>query len=244
MQRKILAVITAALSVIFLGLTSVCSVSAKEAQINGKPFTALQDAIENSKLIPGPQGEVGLMGPQGPQGATGWDGLSCWDLNGNYNNDAEEDINNDGAWDALDCQPVGNETLPRFINYATDNGPNDGTDFGIIKSRRLSFEKLRGNSDIRISYTDTFRTRGNSKACRWEILIDDTSCPSQLLVYDNYVSQGNYHRSGTLVGYCSGLDTGLHEIQIHVGNTPGYTGSDCYTGWNSSTWVIEAEEVN
>ena len=229
MQRKILAVITAAVTVTFLGWTSVCLVSAKEVQINGKPFTELRNTIE---MIPG------------PQGATGWDGLSCWDLNGNYNTDTEEDINNDGVWDTLDCQPVGNETLSRSITYATDNGPNDGTDIGIIESRLLSFEKLRSNSDIRISYTDNFRTFGYGKACRWEILIDGTSCPSQPLVYDNYVSQGNIHRSGTFVGYCSGLDTGLHEIQIYVDNTPGYTRSDCYTGWENSTWLIEAEEVN
>ena len=108
MQRRILAVITAVVTVIFLGWTSVCSVSAKETQTNGKPFTELQDAIENIVLIAGPQ-EVGPISPQGQQGATGWDGLSCWDLNGNYNNDTEEDINNDGAWDALDCQPAGME---------------------------------------------------------------------------------------------------------------------------------------
>ena len=241
MQRKILAAITTAVTVTFLGWTSVCFVSAKEVQINGKPFTELRNTIE---MIPGPQGEVGPIGPQGPQGATGRNGLSCWDLNGNYNTDTEEDINNDGVWDTLDCQPVGNETLPRSITYATDNGPTDGTDIGIIESRLLSFEKLRSNSDIRISYTDNFRTLGYRKACRWEILIDGTSCPSQPLVYDNSVTHDNIHRSGTFVGYCSGLDTGLHEIQIYVDNTPGYTGSDCSTGWKNSTWLIEAEEVN
>lgn len=31
-------------------------------------------------------------------------GLACWDLNGNGIEDPNEDINNDGNWDALDCQ--------------------------------------------------------------------------------------------------------------------------------------------
>jgi hypothetical protein len=34
----------------------------------------------------------------------GTPGLACWDLNGNGQADAEEDINGDGVWDAQDCQ--------------------------------------------------------------------------------------------------------------------------------------------
>jgi len=37
-------------------------------------------------------------------GVAGSDGLNCWDLNGNGVQDAAEDINNDGSWDALDCK--------------------------------------------------------------------------------------------------------------------------------------------
>ncbi len=33
-------------------------------------------------------------------------GLACWDLNGNGQPDAEEDINADGVWDARDCQGI------------------------------------------------------------------------------------------------------------------------------------------
>lgn len=64
-------------------------------------------------------GEDGETGPQGPQGLAGLDGfdgvdgengadgaygVSCWDLNGNGTGDAEEDLNDDGNFDALDCQ--------------------------------------------------------------------------------------------------------------------------------------------
>ncbi|MFT0713832.1 hypothetical protein [Flagellimonas lutimaris] len=63
----------------------------------------------------GEDGEKGLQGDQGPkgdsitgekgdQGDPGTDGISCWDLNGNGIGDAEEDVNQDGNYDSLDCQ--------------------------------------------------------------------------------------------------------------------------------------------
>ncbi len=135
--------------------------------------------------------------------------------------------------------------LIRTIAYATSNGPNDGTDVGQIKSRVLSFSKAKTDTKIRISYTDNLRTHGSAKGCRWEIRVDGRSCPNQALVYDDYASgNDNTHSSRTVAGYCSGVAAGSHTIGIWVGNTPGYSGSDCYTGWSSSTWVIEAEEIN
>jgi len=52
----------------------------------------------------GPQGKQGVAGLDGSDGSDGSDGISCWDLNGNGAGDADEDINNDGNFDALDCQ--------------------------------------------------------------------------------------------------------------------------------------------
>ncbi|MEC7769546.1 MAG: hypothetical protein VX798_00080 [Bacteroidota bacterium] len=58
----------------------------------------------------GPQGKQGIAGADGVNGANGadgsdgTDGISCWDLNGNGVGDADEDINDDGNFDALDCQ--------------------------------------------------------------------------------------------------------------------------------------------
>ena len=52
----------------------------------------------------GPQGEPGLQGPIGPKG------IDCWDLNGNGLNDPEEDVNEDGQWNAEDCKgPQGDQ---------------------------------------------------------------------------------------------------------------------------------------
>ena len=47
-------------------------------------------------------------------------GLACWDLNGNGNKDASEDINQDGDWNAKDC------TGPQGIQGEV--GPKGDTD--------------------------------------------------------------------------------------------------------------------
>jgi hypothetical protein len=55
----------------------------------------------------GIQGEQGFQGNQGEQGLVGADGksgLDCWDLNGSKTGDIEEDINQDGNYDTLDCK--------------------------------------------------------------------------------------------------------------------------------------------
>ncbi len=57
--------------------------------------------------IDGTNGVDGLQGPPGPTGADGQAGTSCWDTDGDGIADASEDVNGDGAYDALDCQGSG-----------------------------------------------------------------------------------------------------------------------------------------
>jgi len=52
----------------------------------------------------GPQGFIGQTGPTGPTGPIGPRGFDCWDLNQNGMTDPEEDYNEDGIFNALDCQ--------------------------------------------------------------------------------------------------------------------------------------------
>jgi len=73
----------------------------------------------------GPQGVPGKDGTNGTNGVDGTDGtngISCWDLNGNGTGDADEDINQDGNFDGLDCQGVdgtngidGNANVQQFF---------------------------------------------------------------------------------------------------------------------------------
>lgn len=52
----------------------------------------------------GPKGDKGDTGARGPQGSPGYDGLNCWDINGDGAADASEDTNGDGIYNAFDCQ--------------------------------------------------------------------------------------------------------------------------------------------
>ena len=124
-------------------------------------------------------------------------------------------------------------------NWSTKegHGPTDGTDDGYVSGREFEFTKKTSTSRMLFSYNDNTRVYGSSKACRWEIHVDGASCPSGILAGDVYVVNDNNHRPHSLVGFCDMLAAGKHTIKIKVGQTPGYSGSDCYTGcalWPSS----------
>lgn len=87
--------------------------------------------------LAGPAGERGPEGPTGPPGPAGTDagqprpgepgepGLSCWDLNGDGIADPEEDVNDDGVFNVLDCQgPAG----PGGAQGSPGSPGADGTD--------------------------------------------------------------------------------------------------------------------
>jgi len=145
--------------------------------------------------------------------------------------------------------------LSRRIAHASGFHQVDLIDVGQIVTRVLSVNKRQASTALRIGYTDNLRVLGYDKSCTWEIRVDGQSCPSGSLKYAVYqalaIAESSYmYRPNHVVGYCSGLAAGSHEIQIWVEQTvdqnpgaPTYSGSDCYTGWNS-TWMLEAEEVN
>jgi hypothetical protein len=48
-----------------------------------------------------------VEGDDGRAGVDGLPGINCWDLNGDRVDDQDEDVNFDGAWNALDCRDTG-----------------------------------------------------------------------------------------------------------------------------------------
>ena len=130
----------------------------------------------------------------------------------------------------------------------------NSSDSGILSGRELSFEKTNDASALHIDWFDEFRTYGYAKACRWEIYINGEPCTLPGSIHgDVYVSSTdgsllNHHRFGVLSGICaettSGpIPAGPVHITTYVGSTPGYPGSDCYTGWLNVTGMIAVKEL-
>jgi len=139
------------------------------------------------------------------------------------------------------------ESYPLF-HYATGT-QMDGRDSGMINARVISFKKLYDDSNLRLWYVDNHRVMQHhhghgAGACRWEIRIDGQSCPSGKILGDLYIHRHeNPHRPKSMVGYCTGLEAGDHKVEVHVSTTPGLHSSDCFTGWHSARWILEAEEI-
>ena len=62
--------------------------------------TPLLILLALSLILMSCSGEDGAIGPQGESGENGY---HCWDTNTNRSNDPEEDTNDDGEWNNLDC---------------------------------------------------------------------------------------------------------------------------------------------
>ncbi len=62
--------------------------------------------------LSGCEGDDGVDGSAGGAGPPGSDGIACWDLNANGVGDPEEDINNDGVFDAADCAGAAANVTP------------------------------------------------------------------------------------------------------------------------------------
>jgi len=123
---------------------------------------------------------------------------------------------------------------------------SDSTDNGLLSGRSLTYPKLGRATGLRVTWSDNFRVTGTNLACRWEVLFNGAVCTSPgALVFDKYEGNtgSNRHDPSSFVGTCFGLAPGNVTVTTRVYPTPGYTGSDCHTGWNFQLFSIEAEEV-
>jgi hypothetical protein len=128
----------------------------------------------------------------------------------------------------------------RSVTAVTANGPGHTTGNGELPSRKLTFTKVYEETRIRIFYCDNFRIMGNEARCRYEILVDGKPIPGDPIYADRYGSSGNYHEQSTIFGYAKGIKSGKHTISIQLTSE---APCEVYTGWDNSTWSIEAEEV-
>nr|WP_293296598.1 hypothetical protein [Allomuricauda sp.] len=68
----------------------------------------------------------------GEDGAPGLSGISCWDTNADGINDADEDINQDGEFNALDCQGLNGQDGEDGMDGTDGEGFDEMSQFGSI----------------------------------------------------------------------------------------------------------------
>ncbi|WP_434359838.1 hypothetical protein NF212_06295 [Parasalinivibrio latis] len=131
------------------------------------------------------------------------------------------------------------------VSHIGGNGPNNELDDGLLQTKKLSFEKLRDDTILRINYVDNTRVTGNQKGCRWAVNLDgNNSCGNVMLYADRHdANHSNVHSNTSITGYCPNISAGEHEVTVHVSTVPGLAASNCYTGWDNSAWLIEVMEI-
>jgi len=151
------------------------------------------------------------------------------------------------SW-TLEATEVPANSRKKGLSFVTKYTGGDGRDHGWVNHRILRFFKNQGGTAMRLTYNDNLRThaRGGGHSCRWNLMVDNRHCPSGNIGGDAYIwGAANNHRPRVITGYCSGLKRGWHHLRVFVQQTPGYRGSDCYTGWytQQTSWTLEAEEI-
>lgn len=131
------------------------------------------------------------------------------------------------------------------IYYYHRAGNNvDGRDNGYVNWRVLKFDKYldKDSSHLRLTYSDNLRVHGHGKWCKWELHIDGKPCAQNISGNKYVVRNQNDHSSQMIIGYCTGITKGRHEMKVFVkGNS-----ADCYTGWDrqsQGSFVLETEEL-
>merc|ERR1712048_1275088 len=120
------------------------------------------------------------------------------------------------------------------------------TDNGVDQTHSYldyTFTKRSEKSVMRLMYYDNLRVIGSGKWCRWEMKVDDKSCPAPIAGSLHTSSGDNDHYPHIFMGECPGLKKGTRKIKIAITRS---SGADCYTGWSPGPKVqhvlIEAQE--
>ena len=146
-----------------------------------------------------------------------------------------------------------NGYIIRNIQRASGQGIEEGashknTTPEQVNSRVLKFTKYKDETAMRVSYMDFLAAWGDCLYCYYEIRFDGLSCPGGKIQYTNHNCHGaaSFRAAATqnFIGYCEGIKSGQHEIQIwvHGGNEVGGERM-CFVGFPESNWAIEVEEV-
>jgi len=113
-----------------------------------------------------------------------------------------------------------------------------------------SFNKLRSDTAIKVSFQGVMRVNGFGVKCnRWFFKFNSNECSGpgtiDAVLYNRWPSGHSnpnllYHRS--FEGYCENIPQGAVKIELWVGQCSGETLGDAHTGYSSMS-RISIEEV-
>ncbi|XP_078343513.1 collagen triple helix repeat-containing protein 1-like isoform X3 [Oculina patagonica] len=176
----------------------------------------------------GPKGEKGNNGTRGTPGATGNTGsIGPTGLKGEKGDAANIDQRQLANW--KQCVWKGETD--------TDNG----------KIKECSFNKLRSDTALKVSYQGNIRIYTSAGCNRWYFKFNGNECSGPMTIDSvlyNYWPGGlsNIHRPHFFEGYCENLTRGTVRVELWVGKCRYWTQGDAYTGWESVSRIM-IEEV-
>ncbi|CAH3152327.1 unnamed protein product [Porites lobata] len=121
-----------------------------------------------------------------------------------------------------------------------------GTDNGKIKD--CTFNKLKSDTALKVSFQGNMRIYGDNKCNRWYFKFNGNECSGTMtieaVVYNDWSSGNpNLHHHRSFEGYCENISQGAVRVELWVGQCSGYTLGNAHTGWNSVSRIM-IEEVS
>jgi hypothetical protein len=141
----------------------------------------------------------------------------------------------------------------RKANFKAFNGGNHTPSANsIIPDRTLTFQKVRSDSAIRVTWQDTTRcAAGGGNSCRVQIQVDGQNCTApSAMQFDWYMDpvSTNHHRPATITAYCSAtalgpIAAGNRTVSVLFTGAAGGTAGQFYVGWDLSQGSLAVEEI-
>ncbi|KAL9951209.1 hypothetical protein ACROYT_G043831 [Oculina patagonica] len=210
----------------------------------GRDGTKGQTGDKGSQGMMGPKGQRGIEGPRGKNGAPGIMGIKgARGLVGDQGIKGDKGEKGESVTSPSSAVPQTNWKQCVWKNL------NDGEDNGKIKD--CSFNKLQSDTAIKVSFQGVMRVSGSSAKCnRWFFKLNGNECSGPMtieaVVYNGWPSSAgnpNLHHHRSFEGYCENIPQGTVRVELWVGQCPGYTLGDAYTGWRSVSRIM-IEEVS
>ncbi|KAL9960187.1 hypothetical protein ACROYT_G033605 [Oculina patagonica] len=122
-----------------------------------------------------------------------------------------------------------------------------GTHMDNGKIKECSFNKLRSDTALKVSYQGNVRAYSNAACNRWYFKFNGNECSGPMsidsVLYSRWASGiPNIHRHHSFEGYCENLARGTVRVELWVGKCSRLRQGDAYAGWKSVSRIM-IEEV-